>query len=64
VMSAGATDGRFLRAAGTPTFGLSGLFGDVDDVRAHGRDERIGVQSFYEAQEFSYQLVRALASSP
>jgi acetylornithine deacetylase/succinyl-diaminopimelate desuccinylase-like protein len=64
VMSTGATDGRFLRAAGTPTFGLSGLFGDVDDVRAHGRDERIGVQSFYEAQEFSYQLVRALASSP
>jgi acetylornithine deacetylase/succinyl-diaminopimelate desuccinylase-like protein len=62
VMSAGATDGRFLRAAGTPTFGLSGLFGDVDDVRAHGRDERIAVQSLYEAQEFVYQLVRALSS--
>jgi acetylornithine deacetylase/succinyl-diaminopimelate desuccinylase-like protein len=64
VMSAGATDGRFLRVAGTPTYGLSGLFGDVDDVRAHGRDERIAVQSFYEAQEFAFQLVRALASSP
>lgn len=64
VMSSGASDGRFLRAAGTPTYGVSGLFGDVDDVRAHGRDERLAVQSFYEGQEFAYQLVRALASSP
>ena len=37
---------------------------NVDDVRAHGRDERVLIQSFYEAQEFAYQLVRALASSP
>jgi acetylornithine deacetylase/succinyl-diaminopimelate desuccinylase-like protein len=64
VMSTGASDGRFLRAAGTPTFGVSGLFGDIDDVRAHGRDERVLVQAFFEAQEFAYQLVRALASSP
>jgi acetylornithine deacetylase/succinyl-diaminopimelate desuccinylase-like protein len=64
VMSSGASDGRFLRAANIPTYGVSGIFSDVDDVRAHGRDERIAVQSFYEAQEFAYQLVRALASSP
>lgn len=63
VMTSGATDGRMLRAAGIPTFGVSGIFGDVDDVRAHGRDERIAVQSFYEAQEFLYQLVRALAGA-
>jgi acetylornithine deacetylase/succinyl-diaminopimelate desuccinylase-like protein len=43
VMATGATDGKHLRAAGIPVYGVSGMFGDVDDVRAHGRDERIGV---------------------
>ncbi len=62
VMSTGATDGRFLRAAGIPTYGVSGLFGDIDDVRAHGRDERVGVQAFYEAQEFTWELVVALTA--
>jgi acetylornithine deacetylase/succinyl-diaminopimelate desuccinylase-like protein len=62
VMSTGATDGRFLRAAGIPTYGLSGLFGDVDDVRAHGRDERMLVQSFYEGQQFAWDLVKELAA--
>ncbi len=61
VMSTGATDGRFLRAAGIPTYGVSGLFGDVDDVRAHGRDERVGVQAFYEGQEFTWELLLALS---
>jgi acetylornithine deacetylase/succinyl-diaminopimelate desuccinylase-like protein len=59
-MSSGATDGRFLRAAGIPTYGVSGMFRDVDDVRAHGRDERIPVRSLYEGQEFVYRLVTAL----
>jgi len=49
-MSPGATDGRFLRSAGIPTYGVSGLFGDPNDVRAHGRDERMLVQSFYEGR--------------
>jgi acetylornithine deacetylase/succinyl-diaminopimelate desuccinylase-like protein len=62
VMSTGATDGRFLRAAGIPTYGVSGLFGDIDDIRAHGRDERLLVQSFYEGQAFLYDLVDALTS--
>jgi acetylornithine deacetylase/succinyl-diaminopimelate desuccinylase-like protein len=60
VMQPGATDGRFLRAAGIPTFGVSGLFRDVGDIRAHGRDERIPVRSFDESQEFVYRLLRAL----
>jgi acetylornithine deacetylase/succinyl-diaminopimelate desuccinylase-like protein len=63
VMTSGATDGRFLRAAGIPTYGVSGLFHDVDDIRAHGRDERILVQSFFEAQEFLYDLIKALAGA-
>jgi acetylornithine deacetylase/succinyl-diaminopimelate desuccinylase-like protein len=60
-MSTGATDGLFLRAAGIPVYGVSGIFGDIDDVRAHGRDERILAQSFYEGQEFLYRLVKRLS---
>ncbi len=62
-MSTGATDGLFLRNAGIPTFGVSGIFGDVDDARAHGKDERLLVSSFYEGREFLYRLVVALSSS-
>jgi acetylornithine deacetylase/succinyl-diaminopimelate desuccinylase-like protein len=58
-MSTGATDGLFFRQAGIPVYGVSGLFGDIDDVRAHGRDERMLVQSFYEGLEFLDRLVRA-----
>ena len=61
VMSTGATDGRYLRVAGIPTYGVSGFFGDRDDVRAHGRDECMNVSSFYEGQAFLYQLVKELS---
>jgi acetylornithine deacetylase/succinyl-diaminopimelate desuccinylase-like protein len=60
-MSTGATDGRYLRVAGIPTFGIQGFFIDRDDVRAHGRDERMGVEAFYEGQNFLYELVKTLA---
>ena len=63
VMSAGATDGSYLRNAGIPTYGHSGLAGDVDDVRAHGRDERVAVKSFYEGGEYLYRLVKRLSGS-
>ena len=62
VMSTGATDGRYLRVGGIPTYGVSGFFGDRDDVRAHGRDERMNVASFYEGQAFLYQLVKELSA--
>ncbi|HMF01898.1 MAG TPA: M20/M25/M40 family metallo-hydrolase [Terriglobia bacterium] len=61
-MSTGATDGLFLRNAGIPTYGVSGFFEDVEDTRAHGRDERLGVKQFYEGREFLYRLVKALSS--
>jgi acetylornithine deacetylase/succinyl-diaminopimelate desuccinylase-like protein len=61
VMSAGATDGSYLRNAGIPTYGHSGLASDINDVRAHGRDERIPIKSFYEGDEYLYRLVKALA---
>jgi acetylornithine deacetylase/succinyl-diaminopimelate desuccinylase-like protein len=63
VMSTGATDGRYLRAAGIPTYGVSGLFGDPSDARAHGRDERMLVKSYFDGQEFLHRLVRQLATS-
>ena len=61
VMSTGATDGLFLRNGEIPTYGIDGTFGDMEDVRAHGRDERVGVKQFYEGLEFQYRLIKALA---
>ncbi|HEV7389672.1 MAG TPA: M20/M25/M40 family metallo-hydrolase, partial [Gemmatimonadaceae bacterium] len=60
-METGATDGTPLRQAGIPTYGVSGVFLDMDDIRAHGRDERILVKSFYDGVEYTYQLVREYA---
>ena len=60
-LSAGATDGLFVRNAGIPVYGVSAIFSESDDVRAHGRDERVAVQSFYEALDFWYDMVRAFA---
>jgi acetylornithine deacetylase/succinyl-diaminopimelate desuccinylase-like protein len=61
-METGATDGLLLRNAGIPVYGVTGVAHDPDDVRAHGKDERILVRSFNEGLEFAYQLARALAS--
>jgi acetylornithine deacetylase/succinyl-diaminopimelate desuccinylase-like protein len=60
-METGATDGTRLIRAGIPTYGISGIFGDEDDVRAHGRSERILVKSFDDAVDFMYDLVTRLA---
>ena len=60
VMSTGATDGLYLRREGIPVYGVSGLFRPMDDNRAHGQDERILIEHFYEGQEFLYRLVKAL----
>jgi acetylornithine deacetylase/succinyl-diaminopimelate desuccinylase-like protein len=62
MMVMGATDGRFLREAGIPTYGIQGFFMDRDDMRMHGRDERMGVEAFYEGETFLYELVKALAT--
>lgn len=60
-MGTGATDGLYFRNAGIPIYGVSGLFEDINDVRTHGKDERMLVQSFFEGQEFLWRLVNALA---
>ncbi len=61
-MSTGATDGLYLRNAGIPVYGVSGLF--YGETYSHGMNERIPVRSFYEGQEFLYRLVKALTTRP
>ena len=63
IMVMGATDGAYLRAAGIPTYGVQGFFFDRDDIRFHGRDERMGVQTFYEGQTFLYELIKRLTKN-
>ena len=60
-MSTGATDGLYLRNQGIPTYGVSGIFGEIDDIRAHGKDERIGIEAYFEGREFLDRLTRMLA---
>ncbi|HET8650068.1 MAG TPA: M20/M25/M40 family metallo-hydrolase [Gemmatimonadales bacterium] len=60
-MSTGATDGTYVRGVGIPTYGVGAVFDAIGDVRAHGRDERIGVKAFHDAAEFWYRLGKALA---
>jgi len=61
IMSSGATDGSYLRNAGIPTYGHSGMANDINENRAHGKDERVPVASFYKGDEYLYRLVKMLA---
>jgi acetylornithine deacetylase/succinyl-diaminopimelate desuccinylase-like protein len=62
VMSTGATDGRFLRAAGIPTYGVSGIFSLPGETNAHGRDEKLRTKSFYDGLAFLDALVRRVSA--
>jgi acetylornithine deacetylase/succinyl-diaminopimelate desuccinylase-like protein len=62
-MSAGASDSIYTRAVGLPSYGIDGLFDDLDDARAHGRDERIGVDAFADELEFTYRLMKAMSDA-
>jgi acetylornithine deacetylase/succinyl-diaminopimelate desuccinylase-like protein len=59
-MATGFSDDRQTRNAGIPSYDVSGVWMDVDENRAHGRDERIGVQAFDESVEFTYRLIKAM----
>jgi acetylornithine deacetylase/succinyl-diaminopimelate desuccinylase-like protein len=61
-MSTGATDGKYTRIAGIPTYGVSCMFFDKNDDRSHGKDERVGVQDFYDGVAFNYKLIRELST--
>ena len=62
-MGTGATDSKYLRAAGIAGYGVSGLFGDPNDNRAHGKDERVLIKSYYDSQEFLYRLVKEMSTT-
>ena len=62
-MDVGASDGKFTRGVGIPTFGITGIFSDIDDDRAHGRDERIRVNNYYEDVEFTYRLLKEFSKA-
>jgi acetylornithine deacetylase/succinyl-diaminopimelate desuccinylase-like protein len=63
VMDNGASDGKYLRIAGIPAYGVPGVFTDVDDDRAHGKDERIGVKDFFDGVDFYYEFIKVLADA-
>ena len=61
-MAVGASDSIYTNAAGLPTYMVSGSALARDDVRAHGQDERLGVQSFYDGVDFFYEYLKAVVS--
>jgi acetylornithine deacetylase/succinyl-diaminopimelate desuccinylase-like protein len=61
VMETGASDGKYTSEAGLPTYGINGIAIDIGDVRAHGRDERVGVDSYYRGVEFYDRYIKMLA---
>jgi acetylornithine deacetylase/succinyl-diaminopimelate desuccinylase-like protein len=63
VMDPWSTDSRRLRLAGIPVYGVSGVFYDIDDVRSHGRDERVLAEAFDQGVEFTYRFMKALTGA-
>jgi acetylornithine deacetylase/succinyl-diaminopimelate desuccinylase-like protein len=62
ILQPGATDGQFLSTAGIPTYGINGLFVDLDLGGIHGLNERVRVQSLYDGRDFLYELVKIYAA--
>ena len=62
-MDAGSSDSIYTRASGIPSYGAASIFIDIDDMRAHGRDERIKADRFVEGSEFTYRLMRAFSAA-
>ncbi len=62
-MGAGASDSKYTRLVGMPSYGIDGMFDDLDDGRAHGRDERIGVAAFAQEVDFTYRLMREVSKA-
>jgi acetylornithine deacetylase/succinyl-diaminopimelate desuccinylase-like protein len=47
-------------AAGMPSYGINGVGIDQDDIRAHGKDERVRVVSFFEGVDFYYRFLKVM----
>ena len=61
-MSTGASDGVYTNAAGMPTYCVSGEQYDRDDIRAHGKDERTGVEAFARGVDFYYLFLKGVTA--
>lgn len=61
-MLIGASDSRYTNAVGMPSYGVAGIAIDVNDIRAHGKDERLSVQSFDAGVQFYYRFLKTLTS--
>ena len=61
-METGASDSIYTMAAGLPSYGINGIAIDRDDVRAHGKDERLRVSSYYDGVDFYYRYLKALTA--
>ena len=62
VLETGATDGLYLRNVGVPVYGISGIFLAIDDIRAHGKDERVPIKAFDAALDFTYDFLKRLTA--
>jgi acetylornithine deacetylase/succinyl-diaminopimelate desuccinylase-like protein len=62
-MDAGASDSKYTRAAGIPSYGAASIFIDLEDMRAHGQDERVRSNLFAEGGEFAYRLMKAFSGA-
>ena len=62
-MDASASDSKFTRSAGIPSYGATSNFFDLEDMRAHGQDERIKADRFAEGSEFAYRLMKAFSAA-
>jgi acetylornithine deacetylase/succinyl-diaminopimelate desuccinylase-like protein len=60
VMETGASDGKYTSEGGLPTYGINGIAIDIDDVRMHGKDERVAVDSYYQSVGFYYRYIKLL----
>jgi acetylornithine deacetylase/succinyl-diaminopimelate desuccinylase-like protein len=60
-MATGASDGVYTNAAGMPTYGISGIALETNDVRAHGKDERVPIESYYRGVDFYYRFIKGLS---
>jgi acetylornithine deacetylase/succinyl-diaminopimelate desuccinylase-like protein len=61
-MADGASDGVYTNAAGMPTYAISGIALETNDVRAHGKDERVPVASYFAGVDFYYQFLKTLTT--
>ena len=62
-MESGGTDGMHFRKAGIPTWAVSGMFMNPDEMFAHGLNERVPKKAFYGALDHWSIIIKELAGS-